>query len=229
VSKQLSVYSGKVTGMADRVISADNFAIRQCEEVAKLRATVVDAEGGPLEFVWLYFARKRVEAEIASAERRMLKVYRMTFNSTEIAIQQLVLQGSIILKTLDDLDDQLNRIEDTVQHESAMIGDQEEDVLARMWTYLGGNRRQLNRMSHHKHILGSLSSYRKRALRHLTKTLVRLNNMEGGLKQIAEDVGAPLSDDIDANIPIDLQIATIRRGAERLAESLQNAKGKKES
>jgi len=51
----------------------------------------------------------------------------------------------------------------------------------------------------------------------------------GGAADAGWTMYTPLSDDIDVNMPIDLQIATIRRGAERLAESLQNAKGKKES
>ncbi|KAI5858806.1 hypothetical protein BZA05DRAFT_382489 [Tricharina praecox] len=227
-ARQLSAYTGLVTGMTDRVIAADTFAIRHFEELATLKTAARASSSNA--WPWTSFLEsKRSELEIASAERRLLRIYQTTVNTTENAIRQLIVHGTIIMETLGSLENGLNKVEDTVQQERAVIGEAQEEVLAHVWTYLGGNKRQLQRMQSHQFLLENISGYRKRALTYLLKTLLHLQAMEGDLKHIAEVVGEPMLDGPDGSIPIAVQIATIRRGADRLAEGVKKTHNKRES
>lgn len=224
VVEQLSTFGGRIHGMIDRLIAVDTSAIAYFEE-SPLKVTATDSSSGPFG-IFSYFARISAAGEVASAERRMLGYYSRTCNTTESSIQRLLVEGNILLRRLQDLEDQLNVVEDTVQQEIVVIGEARDEVLAQMWTHLGGNKRQLARMMDHQYLLQNISQYRKRALRHLQNTLLKLQTMKGELKNIAEVVSEPVTAESEGGTPIAVQIATIRKGVDRLEEGMKDSKAK---
>lgn len=151
----------------------------------------------------------------------------------DTAIQKLIRDAEFTLSELHGLEEKLNVVEDIVQREKGLLSAKETEVLARIWTSLGGNRGQLSNYANHKHLLSSVSIYRKRALILVGRSLLQLQEMQGDLEVLRERVAEPgivsSAGDAIQQVPLEVHINTISKGVSRLSESMAKAKDRENS
>lgn len=92
----------------------------------------------------------------------------------------------------------------------------QEDILAELWTLLGGNRGELRKMKLNLDLLKNVDRYRKKALAHVVTTLQTLHTLDADMEELRTRVAAP--DIVGDKIPIEVHVKSIKAGVERLKE-----------
>jgi len=157
-------------------------------------------------------------------ESVLLDQYIQHTRIVEEEINNLITEAQAILMVLTNLEDRLDVIHGIATRDDMHTKALKEEVLAELWTMVGGNRGKINKMDKKLNLLQQVSIYRKTAYAHVSGTIIRLQAMGAGLEDLRERVGSPelLRDRID--IPLSVHIENINKGVERLEESRLNAR-----
>ncbi|KAG5647327.1 hypothetical protein DXG03_000395 [Asterophora parasitica] len=139
-----------------------------------------------------------------------------------VSMQRLILEAEVNLANLEKLEERLSTIHDMVSREDLTLSDAKSELLAELWTKLGGNRKKLRGYDNHLDLLKNLGLYRKRALAHVVAALQSLNAMSADMDDMRERVAAP--ELTGSRIPIAVHMKSIKSGLERLKEGRVRAK-----
>lgn len=139
------------------------------------------------------------------------------------SLERLVLEAEVNLANLEKLEERLSVLHGIVSREDVALSNAKADLLADLWTILGGNRDRLRNFDNHLSLLKNLGVYRKKALAHVVAALQTLKSLSSDMEDIRERVAAP--DLLGSKIPIEVHMKSIRTGLERLKES--RVRGKK--
>ena len=129
-------------------------------------------------------------------------------------MQRLVLEAEASISDLNKLEKHLKSIHKIVTREGLSISSAKSELLAQLWTILGGNRDQLRGMDEKLALLKGVGGYRNRALAHVVAALQMLESMAEDLDELRERVTAP--ELVGDAIPIDVHMKSLRGGLERL-------------
>ncbi|KAL2063588.1 hypothetical protein VTL71DRAFT_5393 [Oculimacula yallundae] len=157
-------------------------------------------------------------------ESVLLDQYIQHTRIVEEEINKLIVEAQAILMVLTNLEDRLDVILGIATRDDLHTQAQKEEILAELWTMVGGNRGKINKMDKKLNLLQQVGIYRKTAYAHVSGTIIRLQAMGAGLEDLRERVGSPelLRDRLD--IPLSVHIENINKGVERLEESRMNAR-----
>jgi hypothetical protein len=133
-----------------------------------------------------------------------------------VQMHRIILEADISMKNLDRLEIMLHGLHGIISNENASISAAKENLLAELWTMLGGNRRKLRGIDGHLVLLEHLGSYRMRAAAHVACALQALIGMSEDMEDLRERVTAP--EFIGSKIPLEVHIRSIRAGLDRLRE-----------
>lgn len=142
------------------------------------------------------------------------------------SLENLILQAEVSLRSLDDLEAQLGAIHEILVREDTTLSAEHSELLAALWTRLGGNRARKQRYEANFDILRELGSYRTRALAHVVAALQALQTLSADMEVLRERASGP---ELAGNeIPMEVHARAIRNGVQRLNEERLKAKGKEE-
>lgn len=136
----------------------------------------------------------------------------MSVLSTQM--QRIILEAEVNVKNLDRLEEMLITLHEMVSRENADISVAKEELLAELWTILGGNKKRLRGMDGHLFLLRHIAEYRTRAMAHVAAALQALTGMSEDMEDLRERVSAP--ELIGDKIPVEVHMKAIRAGLERL-------------
>lgn len=161
-----------------------------------------------------------------SARRSTKQVVAETFgqamNVLSGNMQRLILEAETSLANLNSLEERLTTLHEMVTREDSSLSTAKEELLAELWTKLGGNRKTLRGFEQHLILLKDLNGYRKQALVHVVAALQTLQSMSEDMEDLRERVAAP--DLVGSQIPVEVHMRSIRNGLERLREGRIRAK-----
>ena len=143
-------------------------------------------------------------------------------NTLSTNMRRLALEAEVSISDLNTLEEHLESIHGIVCHEDSSIEAAKDDVLGRLWTILGGNRRRLRRMDRHLALLKGVGGYRDRARAHVVAALQTLITMAEEMEELRERVAAP--ELVGNAIPIEVHMKSIRIGLQRLRDHRIGAK-----
>jgi hypothetical protein len=143
-------------------------------------------------------------------------------NTLSANMQRLVLEAEVSISDLNKLEEHLKSIHEVVSREDSSISTARAELLAQLWTILGGNRDQLKGIDEHLSLLKGVSAYRDRALAHVVAALKMLETMAEEMEELRERVAAPKL--VGEAIPIDVHMKSLRSGLERLKGRRTGAK-----
>ena len=138
----------------------------------------------------------------------------MSVFSTQL--ERIVVEAQISLSDLDRLEQRLASLQDLLQHENYHITIERSELLAELWTMLGGNRREVAHLEGRLGLLRDVGRYRTRALAHIVAALHTLQSMSEEVEDLRERVTAP--ELVGERIPVEVHMNSIRAGLDRLSE-----------
>jgi hypothetical protein len=158
----------------------------------------------------------------ASTKEVVTRTFTEAMDALSANMQHLALEAEVSISDLNELEEHLKAIHKVVSHGDSSITAARDELLAELWTILGGNRKQLNRMDKHLALLKGLGGYRHRAYARVVAALQVLESTAEEMEELRERVAAPeLAGDA---IPVDVQMKGIRSGVDRLKELRIGAK-----
>lgn len=223
VSLELSRFESKVGGTIDTMVAVNRYSVKTLQD-AKERATIAAASSGGL--FGLILAPFRV-VESTAIEAKIQQSFVETSSVLEDKLRYLIMEAQIVLQHLDGLETKLTTISEVVASESGRVDNHHDEILADLWTKLGGNKRKLKNLEGHKALLENVGQYRSQALTQVSNTLLQLQEMYTDLEQIRDKYAEPLvaSEEFEkGNIPIEVQISAIQEGVKRMVDRRERTK-----
>lgn len=138
----------------------------------------------------------------------------MTTLASEVA--RVILDATTVASSLDVLEEKLSIIRSLCEQEMVLNKSSLSDVLSELWTALGGNKDRLYHLTNQVEILRNVDWYRSLSVAHVVATTEVLLTLEAELSELRDKLSAP--ELIGDAIPIEVQIASIERGARRIKE-----------
>ncbi|KZO94256.1 hypothetical protein CALVIDRAFT_484704 [Calocera viscosa TUFC12733] len=222
--RELQRLGSRVGGTVDNILAMDDYVLRLLEETSHLpqvgsMASIMNAlvPIGPPASQRVLAQRKEIEA-----------LWFQATGALESNIAKLIAEAEASVVLLDRLEADLDVINEMLSREAHHVQGKTDELLAELWTRLGGNRRQLANFKSHRALLTNIRAYRNRALGYVTSTLVQLQQLSSDLEDLRERVSTPLLTSPDINIPLEVHVGSIRKGIERLTDGRTRAKARED-
>ena len=137
-------------------------------------------------------------------------------------LERLIIEHEANYANLDRLDEKLSTLRDIVARENKTVAEGREELLANLWTMLGGNRKDLRNFDRNLKILHDLTVHRKHASAHIVAALHTLQSVSQDMEDMRERVAAPNL--AGSKIAPEVHMKSIKNGLERLREGRLRAK-----
>ena len=112
------------------------------------------------------------------------------------------------------LEEHLRSLHEETHRDNKDLTAAQEDVLAELWTWLGGNKNKLRKMNLNLDLLENIEKNRKKALAHVVSTLQTLHTLDADMEELRTKVAAPVV--VGDRIPVEVHIKSIKAGVDRL-------------
>ena len=164
------------------------------------------------------------------SEDAILDQYIQYTHSIEREIARLLEEAQALLQILQNLEDRLDVIYGITIREGTHVQGSKDEVLAELWTMLGGNKTKLGKFEADLRLLRQVNHYRKNAFQHVAGTILKLQSMGGELESLRDRVGdAELSRNVGRDVPLRVHIENVQLGLERLESGRSEARSLEES
>ena len=171
--------------------------------------------------IWPFSGSKK-----PSSQELLAGTFAQSLSVLSASLAKLIVMAEASIYELDKLEARLGTIHSIIAREDSSISAQRADLLAELWTILGGNRAQMRSFNSHLQLLRELGNYRTRALAHVVAALQALQTLSADMEELRERVAAP--ELAGGEIPIEVHARSIRSGIERLNEGRIRAKQREE-
>ncbi|KAG6916051.1 hypothetical protein DXG01_008624 [Tephrocybe rancida] len=208
--RDLQKLSSKIGGAVDNIMAVNDYALHQIEAEHSKAPTVMSMYG---LIPW-------------SAQKSTHDVVTRTFSEAmgvlSSSMERLILEAEVNLANLERLEERLLTLHEIVSREDISLSGAKYELLAELWTKLGGNKKKLRNFNEHLFLLKNLGLYRQKALAHVAAALQALHGMSSDMEDIRERAAAP--ELMGPRIPIEVHMNSIRTGLDRLKEGRVRAK-----
>jgi hypothetical protein len=202
---------GVTSNTQTRIIAVNNYALRTIEEVTR-----ESKSSSLITFIWPF--------SLTSAERTnkvITKQFIYAFSELDTQMWRLIHEAEMSMKDLNHLEEGMKAFhEDVVGKEAALVVAQSQ-LLAEMWTRLGGKKATLRKQERHLHILRNAGTYTQQALTHVSRAWVALHGMMEQMEDIKASVSKP---EDERRTPIEVHVESIKAGLDGLLDKLQQGK-----
>ncbi|KAF9778938.1 hypothetical protein BJ322DRAFT_1013935 [Thelephora terrestris] len=201
--RSLHSLGAKIHGAVDSIASLNDYALQTIEESKtppSLAARVFP------------FAVSTVNP----TKEAVLETFLMSMDNIGSQVVRLREEAEISMDHLLRLEEHLQVLHEITHRDDKDLTAAREDVLAELWTRLGGNRRKIRKADLNLNLLKNIDKYRKKALTHVVATLQTLHTLDADMEELRTRVAAP--DIVGDKIPIEVHIKSIKAGVERLKE-----------
>ena len=151
----------------------------------------------------------------------MIETFLMSMDNIASHMVRLRDEAETSMGHLMRLEEHLAVLHEITHRDNEELTATQEDVLAELWTWLGGNKSRLRKMNVNLDLLRNVEKYRRKALAHVVVTLQVLHTLDADMEELRTRVAAP--DIIGDRIPIEVHVRSIKVGVERLKEGQMKA------
>ena len=144
----------------------------------------------------------------------------------EAQIRRIRLEAEEAAIRLTKLEQSLVTLHETLTRENITLTNEKEELLAELWTKLGGNKKKVRGVDNHLWLLQRIGDWRSRAQVHVVATMQALDSMSEDMEDMRERVSRP--ELIGENLPPEVHMKSIQAGLERLKFDRNRTKKKEE-
>lgn len=214
-SADLSRYNSRIGAVMDRVIGTNVWTYAVLDGLAR-----DDAAIGSLGRA-MYAITGAFSGPPRTLEQRIFDQYLVHVDKNKAEISLLIHSAQALLQVLTNMDERLDTIYQLAVNDDQTITRNHDELLSQLWTKLGGNAASVKSNVKSLNLLHEVSSYRKRALKHVSETLLKLQEIQAELENLHEGVSAPQVVGYRRDTPITFHMEFIEKSVDRL----QRARG----
>ena len=134
-------------------------------------------------------------------------------------ISDLLTEAQAVFALLRSLEETLDAIHGIAARDTQYAEASREEVLALLWTKLGGNSRQVNKFERDLTTLKKVAIYGKAAYTNIAAAVLKLQAMSAEIDQLKERLVSVDASPDRPQIPLSLHLENIQSGVERLEEA----------
>ncbi|KAI8933862.1 hypothetical protein NX059_009560 [Plenodomus lindquistii] len=212
-SQDLARYNARIGGATDRIIATNKWTMNVLRGIDE-DSSSTGAVGNAINALTRSFS-----TPAQSLQARIYDQYVQHISRNKDEIDTLILSAGSLLWVLTNLDERLTTIYGIAVGDDNTITAKNDELLSSLWTKLGGNRADKTANAKSLNLLKNIYAYRKKAVIHVSETLVKLQEIQAELENLREGVAAPaLVGDVEGGggMPIEYHVDLISRGVERL-------------
>lgn len=209
-SQDLSKFNSRIGRAVDHILSTNRWTLSVIDGVSATEAS----RGSISKFISNnldIFAPFRPQS--LSREPLMDQYLRHT-GAVEEQIQSLIEEALALRDILENLDGRLDVINGIATRDDHKLAASKEELFATLWSKLGGNRADKQKLEKQITLLRSVDTYRRTAWAHVTTTIVKLQAIQHSLEDLRERVSMP--EIVGDKLPLEVHIESINLGIERL-------------
>ncbi|KDR78981.1 hypothetical protein GALMADRAFT_64512 [Galerina marginata CBS 339.88] len=207
----LQKLTSKVGGAVDNIMAVNDYALQSIESTRANQPSPWSLSG-----LVLWKPPRQTINEVVT------KTFEEAMDVLSSNMQRLIIEAENNLQNLNALEERLATLHEIISREDSSLSSAKTELLAELWTKLGGNRKTLRNFENHLTLLNGLGEYRKQALVHVVAALQALRAMSEDMEDMRERVAAPNL--IGSNVPAEVHMKSIRMGLDRLREGRIRAK-----
>lgn len=218
-STDLQKFNSHVGRGVDNVLATARWTKRVLDGIAEQKA-----QAGTLT---TFFSEKLLapfQPVVKVTETALLEQYMQHTRIVEEEIGRLVLEAQALLGILTNLEDRLDVMHGIATREDLRAQTSKQELLADLWTVLGGNRSKLGKFNAQIALLRQVNGYRKTAYAHVSGTMLKLQAMGAELEELRERVGGVELLGGTGAVPLAVHIENIELGVERLEQGRGRAR-----
>jgi hypothetical protein len=210
-SEDLSRYNSKLGQAIDHVLATNRWTTQVLEGISEKEAST-----GAVGRVYNALTGAFV-APPPSLQQRVFDQYVLHIAANKEEIEGLIEKAQALLEILNNLDGRLSTIFEIATHDDQTITKSQEELLSSLWTMLGGNRSNVKANAASLNLLQNINVYRRKAVVHVSETLLKLLEIQSELENLRESVAAPEILGFRKDVPLKYHVDYIGMGTERLA------------
>ncbi|KAF1944621.1 hypothetical protein EJ02DRAFT_501278 [Clathrospora elynae] len=209
-SVDLSRYNSRIGAAMDRVIATNTWTMNVIQGISEKETSI-----GAVSRVVNSMAGAFVAPPL-TLQQRIFDQYVLHVGKNKEEITRLIEQAQALLLVLNNLDGRLGTIFEIATGDDQTITQNQEELLGSLWTKLGGNRSDVKANRKSLNLLQNISAYRKKAVMHVSETLLKLQEIQAELENLREGVAAPEVLGYRDEVPLTYHLELIEKGVERL-------------
>lgn len=182
------------------VNAVNEYAVRRIEAAEQSKSIVP----------WAWFLSSTPEGALVST-------FAVVMNMLANEMAEVLLQCDQTQALLDQLEHDLAVLHKVSARENTSVVSEKSALLAKLWTFLGGNRRQLTDLNERMRVLKDIDEYRTDAKVHVDQSATAVQTLGEDVEELRVCVAAPAI--LEDHIPIEVQIHSIQSGIERMRSS----------
>lgn len=214
-SLDLSRYNSRIGATIDKVIATNSWTMAVLQGLEEK-----DAADGSVSRVLNTFTGAFMSPP-PTLQQRIFDHYVEHVGKNKETITSLIQQAQALLVVLTNLDERLDTIYSITINDDQSISKSQDELLSQLWTKLGGNAASVKSNAKSLNLLQNISAYRRKALIHVSTTLLKLQEIQAELENLREGVAAPEILGWRQGLPIAYHVDIIEKGV----ESLRRARG----
>lgn len=215
-SQDLARYNSHIGAAMDRVIATNQWTMNVLEGISENEASTGAVHKA------LSALTRSFSAPPPTLQERIFDQYIQHVSKNKDEIDTLIARASALLWILNNLEDRLSTIHAIALNDGTTLSAKNDELLSSLWTKLGGNRRDVQANAKSTNLLRNIITYRRKAVVHVSDTLVKLQAIQAELENLREGVAAPEllgPHALAGALPIEYHIDLIGRGVKRLQET----------
>ncbi|KAF2758645.1 hypothetical protein EJ05DRAFT_475953 [Pseudovirgaria hyperparasitica] len=207
-SADLTKFDTRIGGAVDKIISTNRWTLQVLGSLQN-----DEASKGALSRT---FSAINPFSSSYSSQHKILTQYLRHAAAVEDQVNSVIAEAQGLLLLLNILDERLDTIASIAARDGYTVKDARDELFSSLWTKLGGNTSARKKIDENLGLLRSVGNYQKVAWRHVSETVVKLQEISAQLEDLRERVAAPGLVGVRADLPLHLHIENILLGVERL-------------
>lgn len=209
-SVDLSRYNTRIGAAMDRVIGTNTWTMAVLQGLEEQEAAT-----GSISRV-LNAVTGAFVSPPPTLQQRIFEQFVVLVGQNKEEITKLIEIATALLSVLQNLDERLDTIYSLAINDDYTIGKNQDELLSSLWTKLGGNSASVKANAKQLNLLKNISGYRKKALKHVSETLLKLQEIQAELENLRDGVAAPEVLGWRGGLPVTYHVDQIEKGVDRL-------------
>lgn len=215
-SWDLTRYNSRIGAAVDRILTTNQWTLKVLDGIQDTEAK----RGSLSKIAQLINPLTPFTTTSLSSQRTVVDQYLKHTSALEDQVLTLINEAQALLEILNNLDNRLDLIASITQRDGIQVKSNQDDLFAHLWTKLGGNRKEVDKLKYQLSLLDNMGKYRRLALAHVSATMLKLQAIAANLEDLRARVAQPEILGIQGG-QLEMHIREISLGVDRL-ETVRN-------